>query len=138
MAGGTQHSAHGCSGLPLTLSTQAPAARAPIDWIAQAEPIEVAEGTVARCYGGACAFPRVLLLSRHRCVRRCCLCELQPAPRRLTASAAAKDPSLGHPVEFIVLNDTSREHPAVCKYCGAHTPPQLLRLACRAGLALVG
>lgn len=25
---------------------------------------------------------------------------------------------LGHPVEYIILNDTSAEQPAVCKYCG--------------------
>jgi|APGre2960657423_1045063.scaffolds.fasta_scaffold229730_1 uncharacterized Zn-finger protein len=29
------------------------------------------------------------------------------------------EPALGHPMEIIVLNDTSVEHPAVCKYCGA-------------------
>jgi len=29
-----------------------------------------------------------------------------------------KHPSLGHPNEYIVLNDTSKEFPAVCKYCG--------------------
>ena len=33
-------------------------------------------------------------------------------------AAAGADPALGHPVEFIVLNDTSAEFPAVCKYCG--------------------
>ena len=31
---------------------------------------------------------------------------------------AGVDASVGHPVEFIVLNDTSSTFPAVCKYCG--------------------
>jgi uncharacterized Zn-finger protein len=28
------------------------------------------------------------------------------------------DTNLGHPVEYIILNDTSKDHPATCKYCG--------------------
>ena len=28
------------------------------------------------------------------------------------------DPSLGHPVEYICINDTTPNLPAVCKYCG--------------------
>ena len=49
--------------------------------------------------------------ARHPCFKR--------AP--IDAFAARRpgtDPALGHPVEYIVLNDTSAEFPAVCKYCG--------------------
>ena len=35
-----------------------------------------------------------------------------------TVFTAGTEPSLGHPVEYIVLNDTSEEFPATCKYCG--------------------
>eukprot|EP00241_Pyramimonas_parkeae_P010008 CAMPEP_0114245322 /NCGR_PEP_ID=MMETSP0058-20121206/11828_1 /TAXON_ID=36894 /ORGANISM="Pyramimonas parkeae, CCMP726" /LENGTH=129 /DNA_ID=CAMNT_0001358355 /DNA_START=60 /DNA_END=449 /DNA_ORIENTATION=+ len=28
------------------------------------------------------------------------------------------NPALGHPAEYIQLNDTSKEAPATCKYCG--------------------
>ena len=28
------------------------------------------------------------------------------------------DPALGHPVEYIQLNDTNAENPNTCKYCG--------------------
>ena len=45
-------------------------------------------------------------------------CGAHPIDCFWSCAAAGADPALGHPVEFIVLNDTSAEFPAVCKYCG--------------------
>jgi len=54
--------------------------KAPIQWIAEAAPIEV-QTRVAQCWGGG-------------------------------------DVALGHPIEYISLDGTTPEDPAVCKYCG--------------------
>ena len=93
-----------------------------MDWIAQVAPVEVKEGNIARCKGGASQPSSAASAGTH------------------TAASAGPDPNLGHPVEYIVLNDTSkcvpggcgvrgaasvlmrsasvrREYPAVCKYC---------------------
>ena len=67
-------------------------------------PQEVKSGNIARCFGSALPPSRSWRVA---------------APRlTLFAASPGTDPALGHPVEFIVLNDTSAEFPAVCKYCG--------------------
>ncbi|KAK3286255.1 hypothetical protein CYMTET_6177 [Cymbomonas tetramitiformis] len=37
---------------------------------------------------------------------------------RIAECYGGENPSLGHPVEYIILDDTSADFPAVCKYCG--------------------
>jgi uncharacterized Zn-finger protein len=55
--------------------------------------------------------------SRGALAVRACSASLRAARERHLTCAAGADPALGHPLEFIVLNDTSAEFPAVCKYC---------------------
>eukprot|EP00240_Pyramimonas_obovata_P009577 CAMPEP_0118933776 /NCGR_PEP_ID=MMETSP1169-20130426/12463_1 /TAXON_ID=36882 /ORGANISM="Pyramimonas obovata, Strain CCMP722" /LENGTH=83 /DNA_ID=CAMNT_0006876585 /DNA_START=225 /DNA_END=476 /DNA_ORIENTATION=+ len=38
--------------------------------------------------------------------------------QRTAVCYGGEDPALGHPVEYIMLDDTSAEAPATCKYCG--------------------
>ncbi len=40
-------------------------------------------------------------------------------------AAAADDPSLGAPVEYIDLRGTSYDNPAVCKYTGEAVPARI-------------
>ena len=96
-----------------------------MQFIQEAPPIKV-HGAVVASFGGMRPF---YLSTRLLLACKPCLCA-----QGMCAGAAADDPSLGCPVEYIDLRGTSIDNPAVCKYTGTLRPgllgAQLIRMLC--------